>query len=211
MAPPERTRCQQYMCVNSTDRFYAVLTTCDPDFNTIELDVAITAKSTYGMLPGELYGLLQYFRVMVCVLLALGAVWCALVLRHRHTLLHVHHWITVVLLLAIVEACFRLIDLSIFNITGGPPRIALQLPWRLTPSRAAVRRAECPRECGIHHCPKLQKGCQPCPDFDREHGLWHRPVGRRTNGGRVSVASSLTAALSARAWGGCCGSLSASR
>ncbi|CAI5747260.1 unnamed protein product [Peronospora destructor] len=86
----------------------------------LHVDATISFKNPYGYLPGLLYGLFPFNGVLSLMYVALGVYFLVLMNRHRQSVVGVHFFLLVVLLLATSESVAWFVTYKLLNDSGVP-------------------------------------------------------------------------------------------
>ncbi|CAI5723264.1 unnamed protein product [Peronospora effusa] len=100
----------------STDEFVAY-PLADP---LLHVDATIGFKNPYGYLPGLLYGLFPFNGVLSLMYVSLGVYFVVLMKRHRQSVVGVHFFLLMVLLLATGESVAWFVTYKLLNDSGVP-------------------------------------------------------------------------------------------
>ncbi|OQR81749.1 hypothetical protein THRCLA_11445 [Thraustotheca clavata] len=90
----------------------------NPNSAAFDLQAAIAFKNPYGYLPGLMWGLLPFSGSLTLAYIVADLVFLVLLFRNRHTLIRLHFFIAMVLLLTTLETMLWFITYSSLNITG---------------------------------------------------------------------------------------------
>jgi len=105
--------------VRQSGLYTLLLANCDA-LNRAPLSITGESRwmNPFGYLPGELYGLMPFFGVLASLYLLLCGTWLTLCLLHRKDLLRLQTWISIVLLLGLLESAVKLGDYLAWNASG---------------------------------------------------------------------------------------------
>lgn len=104
--------------VEETGIYVTLFASCDPASGAVAVSGFSEWMNPHGFLPADQFGALRFFQVLSLLYLALGLVWAVLCARHRDDLLAIQGWISLVLLLGMVETSLAFSDLNAWNQDG---------------------------------------------------------------------------------------------
>jgi len=107
--------------VPSSGRYYLLFSSCLNSTGDVEMSGKIVWMNPYGYLPGELYHFIPLFGYLTIGYAVLGLFWGLLCLVNWKDLLHLQHYVTVVIVLGLLEAATWYFDYQNFNTTGKRP------------------------------------------------------------------------------------------
>jgi len=102
-------------------RYYLLFSSCLNSTGDVEMSGKIVWMNPYGYLPGELYHFIPLFGYLTIGYAVLGLFWGLLCLVNWKDLLHLQHYVTVVIVLGLLEAATWYFDYQNFNTTGKRP------------------------------------------------------------------------------------------
>ena len=119
-SPEDEVSKAVFFPVHETGVYYVVISSCDARQGEFNVVGQSEWRNPFGFLPGEQYGNLPFWTSMLVAYLVLGLAWTCRVLQYRSQVVWVHHWISGVLAVALLEAILSELDYSVFN--GGGVR-----------------------------------------------------------------------------------------
>eukprot|EP00299_Pterocystis_sp_00344_P008120 c2948_g1_i1.p1 GENE.c2948_g1_i1~~c2948_g1_i1.p1 ORF type:complete len:498 (-),score=90.91 c2948_g1_i1:70-1524(-) len=105
--------------VYESGRYYLLFSSCLNSTGDARMSGQIVWMNPYGYLPGELYQFIPLFGYLAIGYLVLGLIWGVLCVIHRHDLLHLQHYVSVVIMLGLLETMTWYVDYRNFNLTGS--------------------------------------------------------------------------------------------
>ncbi|OQR98265.1 hypothetical protein ACHHYP_08932 [Achlya hypogyna] len=90
----------------------------NPNSAAFDLQAAIAFKNPYGYLPGLMWGLLPFSASLCVAYLIADGIFVTLLIRNRHTLIRLHFFILLVLVLTTLETLLWYFTYSSLNETG---------------------------------------------------------------------------------------------
>ncbi|EQC32423.1 hypothetical protein SDRG_10163 [Saprolegnia diclina VS20] len=90
----------------------------NPNSAAFDLRAAIAFKNPYGYLPGLMWGLLPFSGSLCLAYLVADGVFLVLLFRNRHTLIRLHYFILLVLLLTTLETLLWYVTYASLNESG---------------------------------------------------------------------------------------------
>eukprot|EP00301_Raphidiophrys_heterophryoidea_P010098 c15141_g1_i1.p1 GENE.c15141_g1_i1~~c15141_g1_i1.p1 ORF type:complete len:507 (+),score=100.24 c15141_g1_i1:51-1523(+) len=104
--------------IDTTGRYYLLFSSCLNSTGDVEMTGEIVWINPYGYLPGELYHFIPLFYWLSIGYLALGLVWGLLCILYRNDLLHLQHYVSIVIVLGLLETAVWYFDYVSFNDKG---------------------------------------------------------------------------------------------
>lgn len=126
--------------VERTGLHIFVVAVCDPQVGTVEFSGDTVWMNPYGHLPGELYGFLPFYGWMCLVYVLAACVWFCLNFIYWKELLQVQNYITVVLIMCLLEMATWYADYITLNSSGVRYRLPFVLGMMTSVTRRTVAR-----------------------------------------------------------------------
>ena len=104
-------------------KYYMVLAMCDVASSNFNITGESIVMNPYGHLPGRLYGMLPFTRILLMFYLVVCAFWLVKCIRYKDELMSVHYMISVVLGLFFIDTAIKLVELNSYNSIGVHPPI----------------------------------------------------------------------------------------
>ena len=100
-----------------------VLAMCDASSSNFNITGESIVMNPYGHLPGRLYGMLPFTRLLLLLYLVVCAFWLVRCIQFRYELMNVHCMISIVLGLFFIDTAIKLVELNSYNSIGVHPPI----------------------------------------------------------------------------------------
>lgn len=101
--------------VETEGKYYLTIAFCDPQVHNIQLSGSSVVMNPYGHLPGRVYGLLPFSRVLLAVYIVLVMIWVVKCCSYRHELMSIHVIISVLLVLVAFGTLLHIANLKLYN------------------------------------------------------------------------------------------------
>uniref|UniRef100_A0A6U0UN44 Transmembrane protein 87A n=1 Tax=Pinguiococcus pyrenoidosus TaxID=172671 RepID=A0A6U0UN44_9STRA len=105
--------------VTKTGYYYLFMSACDRDAGEVVVHGQTVWMNPWGYLPGTEWGNLPFFGSMAIIYLFIGLVWTVLMFRFMQELIAVQFWISLVLLLAMIETAAKYFAYDEWNMSGS--------------------------------------------------------------------------------------------
>ena len=102
----------------ASGHYVVLMANCNESGRIVAVNGSVIWKSDHGYLPGELFGIFNFYVVLFWLYLGL-ALWFGIsMIRNRESRIPIEPWILVTILLGFVELLFQISDFMVWN-TGG--------------------------------------------------------------------------------------------
>lgn len=107
--------------ITKTGMYNLFFISCDPELKGMTLSGRTVWKNPDGYLPGRMAPLMKFYVIMSLAYVLLCVIWFVQYVRFSNDVLHLQHWITIVIALGLFETSLWYFEYAHFNNTGTRP------------------------------------------------------------------------------------------
>lgn len=107
--------------ITKTGMYNLFFISCDPELKGMTLSGRTVWKNPDGYLPGRMAPLMKFYVIMSLAYVLLCVIWFVQYVRFSNDVLHLQHWITIVIALGLFEMSLWYFEYAHFNNTGTRP------------------------------------------------------------------------------------------
>lgn len=115
---PQASTSETRYSVEATGYYNLFVSSCDMQSGEVLVNGRTEWMNPFGYLPGTVWGKLPFFGSLAIIYLALGLVWVVLMCMHWKELMGIQSWISLVLVLGMVETAAQYFRFNSWNASG---------------------------------------------------------------------------------------------
>jgi len=104
--------------IDETGHYVVAIANCNPGGRDVLMKGNIVWKSHYGYLPGELFGVMRFYMLLMFIYLLMFLWYCGSMLMNASSRIPIEKWVLLTIGLALTQLTCRFIDFMIWNETG---------------------------------------------------------------------------------------------